>query len=131
MGRTLIDSPNTYEPLSDIEAMVRSAGNYVQVSTDLRPRVMDAAQLTSSERRVRRYIRQAALFAAFLTWCVTASVNRLDMRDDLRGLSLATAGTYPISSNRLSSGAGDAAWVLVDAYTDLRGRQADVLRSKL
>jgi|SRR5215207_568529 len=131
MGRALIDSPNTYEPLSNIEAMVCSAGNYVQVSKDLRPRVMDAARLTRSERRVRRYIRQAALFAALLTWSVTASVNRLDMRDDLRGLSLATAGTYPISSNRLSSGTGDAAWVLVDAYTDLRGRQADVLRLKL
>jgi hypothetical protein len=131
MGRTLIDSANTYEPLSDIEAKVHSAGNYVQVSKDLRPRVMDAARLTSSERRVRRYIRQAALFAALLTWWVTASVNRLDMRDDLRDLSLAAAGTYPISSNRIGSGASDAAWVLVDAYTELRGRQADVLRLKL
>ena len=131
MGRAVIDSTNAYEPLSDIEAMVRSAGNYVQVSKDLRPRVMDAARLTSGERRVRRYIQRAALFAAVLTWWVTASVNRLDMRVDLRDLSLATAGAYPISSSRIGSTAGDAAWVLVDAYTDLRGRQADVLRSKL
>ena len=110
---------------------MRSAANYVQVSKDLRPRVLDAARLTSGERRVRRYIRQAALIAALLTWCVTASVNRLDMRDDLRELTLATASSYPISNSRISDGAGDAAWVLVDAYTELRGRQADVLRLKL
>ena len=131
MESTVIDSPNLNEPLGDIEAMVRSAANYVQVSKDLRPRVLDAARLTSSERRVRRYIHQAALMAALLTWCITASVNRLDMRDDLRELSLATASMYPISHNRITGGAGDAAWVLVDAYTELRGRQADVLRLEL
>ena len=127
----MIDSPESYESLSEIEAIVRSAANYVQVSKDLRPRVLDSARLTNGERRVRRHIHQAALIAAILTWCVTASVNRLDMRDDLRELSLATASSYPISNNRISIGAGDAAWVLVDAYTELRGRQADVLRLKL
>lgn len=110
---------------------MRSAANYVQVSKDLRPRVLDAARLTSGERRVRRFIHQAALVAALLTWCVTASVNRLDMRDDLRELSLVTGSAYPISTSRVSGGAGDAAWVLVDAYTELRCRQADVLRLKL
>jgi hypothetical protein len=49
----------------------------------------------------------------------------------LRSLTLATSGTYPVSTSRVSSGAGDAAWVLVDAYTELRERQADVLRLKL
>jgi hypothetical protein len=127
----LIDSPDIYEPLSEIEAMVRSAANYVQVSKDLRPRVLDAARLTNGEKRVRRLVRQAALIAALLTWCVTTSVNRLDMRDDLRELSLATASAYPVSNSRISGAAGDAAWVLVDAFTELRGRQADVLRPKL
>jgi hypothetical protein len=69
--------------------------------------------------------------AALLTWFVTASINRLDIRDDVRELSLATTSTYPISHNRISGGAGDATWVLVDAYTELRGRQADLLRLKL
>src|SRR3954454_2228342 len=131
MESTVIDSPDSFESLSEIEAMVRSAANYVQVSTDLRPRVLDSARLANGERRVRRYIRQAALIAAIVTWFVTASVSRLDMRDDLRELSLATASSYPMSNNRISVGAGDAAWVLVDAYTELRGRQADVLRLKL
>ena len=88
MGCIVIDSSDYCEPLSEIEVMVRSAANYVQVSKDLRPRVLDAARLTSGERRVRRFIHQAALMAALLTWCVTTSVNRLDMRDDLRELNL-------------------------------------------
>lgn len=127
----MIDSPDLYEPLSEIEAMVRSAANYVQVSKDRRPRVLEAARLNSGERRSRRYIRRAALVAALLTWCVTSSVNRLDMRDDLRELTLATTASYPISNSRISGGASGAAWTLVDAYTELRGRQADVLRLKL
>lgn len=127
----VIDSPNFDEPLGEIEALVRSAANYVQVSKDLRPRVLEAARLASGERRARRFIHQAALVAALLIWCVTANVNRLDMRDDLRKLSLAAAGAFPISTSRVSGGVGDAAWVLVDAYTELRGRQADVLRQKL
>jgi hypothetical protein len=124
----VIDSPNLNEPLDDIEALVRSAGNYVQVSKDLRPRVLDAARLTTGERQIRRYIRQAALMAALLTWCVTASVNRLDMRDDLRELTFSSTNVYPVSNTQISNGAGNAAWSLVDAYTELRSRQADVLR---
>jgi hypothetical protein len=125
------DSPNLNEPLGKIEALMRSAADYVQVSKDLRPRVIDAARQTSSERRVRHYIRQAALMAALLTWFVTASVNRLDIRDDVRELSLTATSTYPVSHNRIRGGAGDAAWVLVEAYTELRVRQADVLHLKL
>jgi AcrR family transcriptional regulator len=130
-GCTLVDSPDFDEPLSEIEAMVRAAGNYVQPSKDLRPRVLEAARLTSGERRARRFIHQAALVAALLTWCVTASVNRLDMRDDLRELTFATSSAYSISSSRISGATGGAAWTLVDAYTQLRDRQADVLRPKL
>jgi hypothetical protein len=131
MGCTVINSSDSYEPLSDIETMVRSAADYVQVSNDLRPRVLEAARESSGERRARRFIQQAALFAALLTWCVTASVSKLDMRDELRELSLATTGSYPISNNRVSDGASSAAWALVDAYTELRERQAGVLRLKL
>ncbi len=127
----MIDSSNVNESFGEIEALVRSAANYVQVSKDLRPRVLDAARLTSGERRIRRYIHQAALFAALLTWCVTTTVNQLDMRDDLRELTFAATNANPVSNTRVSSGASDAAWSLVDAYTELRGRQADVLRLKL
>jgi hypothetical protein len=109
---------------------VRSAANYVQVSKDLRPRVLEIARLANGERRARRCIRQVALAAALLTWVVTTSVNKLDMRDDLRQLTLVAAGPYA-ASNRETGEAEEAAWSLVDAFTDLRCRQAEVLRPAL
>src|SRR5262245_15243490 len=118
MGFTVNDSRDMSEPFDEIESLVRSAANFVQVSKDLRPRVLDAARLTNGERRIRRYIYQAAMMAALLAWCVTASVSRLDMRDDLRELTFATTSVYPVSNTRISSGPSDAAWSLVDAYTE-------------
>lgn len=131
VGFSVTNMRDTSESFDEIEALVRSAADYVQVSKDLRPRTLDAARLTSGERRIRRCIYQSALTAALLVWSVTASISRLDIRDDLRELTFATTGVYPVSSARISGGSGDAAWSLVDAYTELRGRQADVLRLKL
>ncbi len=125
----MTESPNAYESFGEVEALLRSAANYVQVSKDLRPRVLDAARLSNGERRIRRSIYQAALTAALLTWCVTSSVSKFDLRDDLRSLSLATAS--PVSTTRIGGVAGDASWGLVEAYTELRLRQADVFRPKL
>jgi hypothetical protein len=126
----VIELPSWDEQVSEVEAMVRSAANYVQVSKDLRPRVLEMARLANGERRARRCIRQVALAAALLTWVVTTSVSKLDMRDDLRQLTLVAAGPYA-ASNRETGEAGEAAWSLVDAFTDLRCRQAEVLRPAL
>ncbi len=125
----MTDLPNAFESFGEVEALLRSAADYVQVSRDLRPRVLDAARLNSGERRIRRYIYKGALTAALLIWCVTASISKLDFRDDLRSLSLAT--TSPVAASGISGGAGDGSWRLVEAYTELRVRQADVFRLKL
>ena len=121
-------SPEWYEQISEVEAIVRSAADYVQVSKDLRPRVLEMARLTSGERRARRCIRHVGLVAALLTWFITASIDRLETENNLRRLALVAAGPCSISASGVSTGGGDAAWALVDAYTELRGRQATVLR---
>jgi hypothetical protein len=125
------DSRDWNGDVADIEALVRSAGNYVQVSKDLRPRVLEAARLKCGERRARSIVRKTALMAALLMWCVTASIRSLDMRDNLREMTIVAAGSYPASASRASGGNGDIGWSLVDAFTELRCRQADVLRPKL
>jgi hypothetical protein len=117
--------------VGDVEELIRSAGNYVQVSTDLRPRVLEAARLRGGERRARSVVRKAALVAALLMWCVTASIRSLDMPDNLRELTIVAAGAYPASASHASGGNNDVGWSLVDAFTELRCRQADVLRPKL
>jgi len=124
-------SAEWHDEISEVEAMIRSAGDYVQVSRDLRPRVLDRARLASGERRVRRYIRHVGLVAALLTWSVTATVDRMNSASDIRELTLATATVYPTVNAHVNGGAAEAAWVLVDAFTEVRGKQAEVLRLKL
>jgi hypothetical protein len=125
----VIDSCEWEDDVADVEELVRSAGNYVQVSKDLRPRVLESARLHSGERRARSVVRKAALIAALLMWCVTASIRSLDMPENLRELTI--VATSPVSAGHVSSGNGDIGWTLVDAFTELRCRQADVLRPKL
>jgi hypothetical protein len=124
-------SAEWHDDISEVEAMIRSAGDYVKVSRDLRPRVLDKARLVSGERRVRRYIRHVGLVAALLTWSVTATVDRMNSASDIRELTLATATAYPTVNSHVNGGAAEAAWVLVDAFTEVRGKQAEVLRLKL
>ena len=84
--------------------MIRSTGDYVQVSRDLRPRVLDRGRLASGERRVRRYIRHVGLVAALLTWSVTATVDRMNSASDIRELTLATATVYPTVNAHVNGG---------------------------
>ncbi len=119
------------EELVEVEAMIRSAGDYVQVSRDLRPRLLDKARLTNKERRVRRYIRHAGLVAALLTWIVTATVERMNGASEWREATLSTATGAASTTIKGSAGGDESAWGLVDGFTELRGKQAEVLRMKL
>jgi len=116
------------EELVEVEAMIRSAGEYVQVSRDLRPRVIDKARLTNSERRVRRYIRHAGLVAAVLTWIVTATVDRMNGASEWCEVTLTTATKTSTTTVRAGTGGDEPAWCLVNGFTELRGKQAEVLR---
>jgi hypothetical protein len=115
--------------VGEVEELIRSAGNYVQVSKDLRPRVLEAARLKTGERRARSVVRKTALIAALLMWFTTASIRSLDMPENLRELTIVATGSMPAS--HVSGGNGDVGWSLVNAFTELRGRQAEVLRPKL
>lgn len=127
----MIDSREWDGDVADVEELIRGAGNYVQVSKDLRPRVLEAARLKSGERQARSVVRKAALVAALLTWSVTTSIRSLDIPENLRELTIVAAGTYPASASHASGGNNDVGWSLVDAFTELRCRQADVLRPKM
>jgi hypothetical protein len=122
------NSVERFEQFNEIEAIVRSAGDYVRVSNELRPRVLEMTRLANGERRARRCIRDVGLVAALLTWCVTASIGRLPTDDNLS--RLAVIATTPCSSaaSEVSPGNGEAAWTLVDGFKELRVRQAAVLR---
>jgi hypothetical protein len=121
-------SAEQFEQFNEIEAIVRSAGDYVRVSNELRPRVLEMARLANGERRARRCIRDVSLVAALLTWCVTAGIGRLQTDDNLNRLALIATTPCSAAANEVSSSNSDAAWTLVDGFKELRVRQAAVLR---
>lgn len=99
-----------HDSLEELEALVRSAKDYVHPSDDLRPRVLEAAR---SQRRVMSYLRHAAVALVMVGTLFTG----------LHGTS-ALVLSPTTSDQLLSSAARDANWGLVDSFTELRQRQA-------
>ena len=96
-------SAEQFEQFNEIEAIVRSAGDYVRVSNELRPRVLEMARLSNGERRVRRCIRGIGLVAALLIWCVTVSIGRLPTDDNLSRLALIATTPCSAAASEVSS----------------------------
>jgi hypothetical protein len=122
----MIESREWCESFDEVESLVRMAGDYVQPSRDLRPRVLDAARLENGERRARRRIGRVAVFAALWGLFTIHTVDRLETPEAFRQLTLVAAGAHMFPE--ASAVCGDGGWALVDAYTELRRRQAEVLR---
>jgi len=109
-------------PWDDVEALVRAAGSYVRPSDELRPRVLESARAESHERRAQRRIWQAALAVALLGAMVAAAASRSDVPPSVSAGMLQTRAAVQTAEG------GAAGWSIVDSFTDLRRRQADLLR---
>jgi hypothetical protein len=114
-------------PLDDVEALVRSAGGYIRASDDLRPRVLEGARLQASERRVRRRFWQSA---AVLLVCGVLTSSILRRSESVLGLdgqsSVWMSPIFaPVDAAARSS---DPSWQMVESFTQLRLRQAEMLR---
>jgi hypothetical protein len=121
--------PFDRESLSDLERLIRAAGEYVQPSIDLRPRVMEEARMQSSERKARRIIRYLAV-AVFLLGVLT-STNKQE-------IALATASPASLlGSERVAREAeeaarrGNAVWGTVEAFSGSRFRHAQAFKQSL
>ena len=100
--------------MSELEALIRSAKDYVQPSQDLRPRILEAAR---SQHRAMSCLRHAAVALLMISALATGLHG-------MNGFVLST--TTP--EQLLSSAAHDN-WGLVDSFTELRRRQAILLGS--
>lgn len=111
----------------DVEDLVRQAGGYVRPSDELRPRVIEAARAESSERRAQRRIWQAALALAVWGIISTATAGPLSTDSPFSaGMLHAQAELRQADMHQAEIGA--AGWGMVESFTDLRRRQADLLR---
>ncbi|MCI0491748.1 MAG: hypothetical protein L0Z07_02295 [Planctomycetes bacterium] len=125
----MTDLQNGYEPIDEVEALVWAAGDYVQASDDLRPRVLETARMQCREQRARFYLRQAAVLVALLAVFTTTSSDRMDKAAGQQGLVAWTGSDWLFARAQMkATWDGDYGSGLVDAFTELRSRQAEVLR---
>jgi hypothetical protein len=117
---------------SDIEAMIRAAGGYVRASDDLRPRILEAARLQRHERRARRLLRRAAVIVMLAAMAGAALENGDPPRVRPIGIVLAAGfDEFFVPTAVASANNADGDWRMIDAFTELRRQQAQVLRLAL
>ena len=129
----MIDSPNSLEGPGELEALIRASGDLVQVSDDLRPRVLEAAHVSSQWRLFQELLQQAAmlLLLAGATSALAmngwqdrgrthhnSGVNRLD--------TMATPSKVPAMPGD-HGWSSDPGWKLVESFAEIRRRQAELL----
>lgn len=125
----MTDLPEDLESLADIESLVRSAGDYVRPSEDLRPRVLEGARCVSKERQARRWIGHLAMCALALAMLIAAVRHAPDLWHEPAAARSGYGSLWNVSP--ATAGSSDASWSMVDSFTDLRRRQAELLRPAL
>jgi hypothetical protein len=94
---------------------------------------LEAARLQCRERRARRWIRHAAVFVVLLAFFTAAGRQGLEAERS-RPLGIVVAAGFdeffsPTAVAATRSGDGD--WRMLEAFTELRRQQAQVLRFAL
>jgi len=129
----VIDVRHPFEPLDDVEALVRTAGEYVQASEDLRPRTLEAARALRAEKRARQWVHLAAAAVILLVGLRASTDQPVELAAARRPFPAiaadpnrvrAEAGTHEDRGSSLS-------WGLVETFTELRRQQSQALRLTL
>lgn len=120
-------------PCHEVESLVRAAQEYVCASDDLRPRVLEAARLNCRERRAQRWIRNVAVCIVLLAFLSIADREGSN-GERHRPIGIVAAAGFdeffsPTAVAATRSGDGD--WRMLDAFTELRRQQAQLLHLAL
>jgi hypothetical protein len=101
---------------NEIEALLRSAGEYVRPSDDLRPAVLEQARVARAEWRAQSWVWYVALSIAVCV--VLASQVRVEPATDFE------VQPAPASVSQRDENPG---WYTVDGFSAVRRRQAALL----
>ena len=118
------------EWLGDVESLVRAAGDYVRPSDDLRPRVLENARTARQERQAQRWVGQLAA-CALVCGLIAGALRPAIPSAATRETAAAALGYRLFRSTQPAIGTSDASWSMVDSFTELRRRQAELLRPAL
>ena len=126
----MVELRDSCDPLSEVEALVLQAGDYVRASDDLRPRVLEIARAQRSECRTQRWLWQAA-FSMVLVAILIAPRGQHQDANAARQPGSTLEGCAIDEPEEAAAGSGDATWELVESFTRLRQRHAAMLRLAL
>jgi hypothetical protein len=121
------DAPELFEPLDELESLVQMAGNYVRASDDLRPRVLETARVERRQRTMQKHFWQAAFVLALLGMFTTSLRDRVEA---VSSQAFGSAGDWLSSPDTVASTSGST-WEMVESFTAVRRRQAEILRPAL
>ena len=125
--------PINDDSLEGVEAMVLAAGEYVRASDDLRPRVVEGARLLCDEQWAQRRIRRVVMCIVLLVCFTAADQKHFETRGSYSTAILAASGFNDLDAplNAASLRTGDGDWRMLDAFTELRRQQAQLLRQAM
>jgi hypothetical protein len=123
---------NWSDPMPEVEALVRSARDYVHASEDLRPRVLESARIERGEQRARRLIRQFCLALVLWGLCGTSGLRHSEIAlAHQTARSMSATDRIHLRAEAKAADTGDYGSGLVDAFLELREHQAEMLRLAL
>jgi hypothetical protein len=112
----------------DIEEMVRAAGDYLEVSDDLRPRTLEAARDESRETSTRFWISVLAIVVVFLAMSAGEFRGRLSSTPPFEASVSANCDQlHAVALRKAAQANVDPSWSLVDAFRELRQRQSNLI----
>ena len=109
--------PPDFEP-NAIEALLRSAGEYVRPSDDLRPAVLEQARVARAEWQAQSWVWYVVLSIALCV--VLVSQVRLEPARD-----------FEMGPASMSQQPENPGWSMVDRFNAVRRRQAALLQSAM
>jgi len=124
---------STFENES-IEALIRSAKNYVRASDDLRPRVLETARIRRREFQFKWRLWLAAAMVLSCGWLMASVIRQQGIESASTFPTVTSAFPTVTSAGQLVVGADvaapstDASWQIVESFTQLRVKQARLLR---
>ena len=119
--------PLNCQPFDEIEALIRTAKDYVRPSDDLRPRVLETARRQRREQRIQRQFWQ---IAALIFFCgmLTHSIRQMPEAAVAPAHETGVDAGAILTSAATASPSHDPSWEMVESFTQLRRRQAQLLR---